>query len=135
MGTVAIKKVDEQLYRKVKALASLRGSTIGEAVNEALSLWVQLAGRGGSIDKWLELEKESKEDNEIFEKEKQLLLKEHRGQYVAIAHGKIVGTFNSTREAYQVISKENAKHGIVTRIEEKPTKVVDLGWSITEQFV
>ena len=40
MSTVAVKKVDKTLYRKVKALASLRGTTVSEVVNEALDLWV-----------------------------------------------------------------------------------------------
>jgi hypothetical protein len=38
MANVAVKKVDERLYRKVKALSSLRGKTVSEAVNEPLNL-------------------------------------------------------------------------------------------------
>ena len=46
MSTIAVKKVNRVLYRRVKALASLRGRTVGEVVNEALGLWVQLTARG-----------------------------------------------------------------------------------------
>jgi len=134
MATVAVKKVDEKLYRQVKALASLRGTTVGEAVNEALSLWVQIIGKGGSIDKWLQLEEDAKEDNRVFEEEKQGLLRDHRGDYVAIANGRILGTFKGQKEAYRAISKEKSKHGIVTRLDERPLQTIDLGSSITEQF-
>jgi hypothetical protein len=40
MSTVAVKKVDQALYRKVKALASLKGRTVTDVVNEARGLWV-----------------------------------------------------------------------------------------------
>jgi hypothetical protein len=135
MSTVAIKKIDSKLYRRVKALASLRGRTVGEAVNEALSVWIQLVSKGASIDTWLELEEESREDNKVFEEERQRLLRDHKGEYVAIANGRILGTFNAIKDAYQVIAKEKTKHGIVTRIEDSPTQIIDLGWSITEQFL
>jgi len=134
MSTVAIKKVDKQLYRKVKALASLKGKTMGEVVSEAFSLWIQLAGKGASVDKWIELEELAREDNEAFEREKSSLLRDHKGQYAAISRGRILGIFNTEREALQAIP-ENTKHGIVTRIEDRPPRVIDLGWSVTEQFL
>jgi len=38
---IAIKNVDKDLYRRVKAIATLQGRTMGSVINEALKLWLQ----------------------------------------------------------------------------------------------
>ncbi len=114
MSTVAVKKVNQELYRKVKALASLRGRTVSDVVNEALGLWVHLTGKGATVTDWVRLEDEARRDNKAYEREEAALLVKHRGEFVAIGDGR--------------------KHAIVTRIEERPRKVVDLGWGVMEQL-
>ncbi len=135
MSTVAIKKVDEQLYRKAKALASLKGKTVGEVVNEALGLWVEVTSRGTSIEDWIKLEEEGKKDNEVYQRMAQKLIAEHPHEYVVIAEGRVIGAFKAARAAYLAVKKANPTHAIVTRIEGKETpKFVQLGWSLMEQF-
>ncbi|MCS4539895.1 MAG: hypothetical protein HYU03_04300 [Thaumarchaeota archaeon] len=134
MGTVAVKKVDEKLYRKLKALAALTGITMGEAVNNALDLWVKLTAGGVSLEKWATLEEEARRDNELYQREESRLLSEHRGEYVSIVDRKILGIFKKLDDAVRATSRTGSKHGIVTRIEEKRRKTVELGWSILEQF-
>ncbi|MBI2183446.1 MAG: hypothetical protein HYU39_00650 [Thaumarchaeota archaeon] len=134
MATVAVKKVNEKLYRKVKALASLRGRTIGETVNEALSLWVQLTSKNAFIEDWLLLEDEARRNNEIYEKNEADLISKHRGKYVVVAQGTILGTFTKSKDAYAAARKAGVKHAIVTRLENKPMRVMELGWSVMEQL-
>ncbi len=38
---IAIKNVDKDLYRRVKAIATLQGRTMGSVINEALRLWLE----------------------------------------------------------------------------------------------
>jgi hypothetical protein len=134
MSTIAVKKVNQSLYRKVKALASLRGETVSEAVNEALGLWVQLAARGASVSSWVSLEGEAREDNECYESHEADLLAEHKGEFVAIGGGRVLGTFANPAEAYEVVRNAGLKHAIVTQVDEKPRETVELGWGLTEQL-
>ena len=57
--TVAIRGVDEELYRKVKAYAALEGRTIGSVVNEALRAWLEKRNHP-LYEKWRKI-KESRE--------------------------------------------------------------------------
>ncbi len=45
MSSVTIRGIDDEIYRKFKALAALRGISIREALEEAMLLWI----RQGSI--------------------------------------------------------------------------------------
>lgn len=134
VSTVAVKKVNQVLYRKVKALASLRGRTVSEVVNEALSLWVQLTAKGASVSDWIHLEEEGRSDNAAYESRKADLLAKHRGDFVAVGGGRILGTFSSPEDACAAVRRAGSSHGIVTRVEEKPRKVVELGWGVMEQL-
>lgn len=68
MSTIAVKKVDEQLYRKAKAIASLKGKTVGEAVNEALRLWAELSDKSVLAEDLTILEEERLRNNAMYEK-------------------------------------------------------------------
>ena len=134
MSTIAVKKVNQALYRKVKALASLRGETVSEVVNEALGLWVQLTAKGASISDWARLEEEARDNNAAYERQEADLLSRHKGEFVAVGEGRILGTFSRREDAYALVRRAGLKHAIVTRIEERPKKVVELGWGFMEQL-
>ena len=134
MATIAIKNVDERLHRQIKALASLRGKKMGEVVNEALRLWILLTAKGASMDDWMKLEEEARNDNAVYSREESTLRASHPGEYVALANGRLLGTYDTAKKAYAEVLNAGARHGIVTRIEEKKTKVIDLGWSVMEQL-
>ena len=131
--TVAVKMVNRELYRKVKALASLRGRTVNDAVNEALGLWVQIAGKGVAVSDWVRLEERARRDNEAYEKMEADLLATHKGEFVVIGDGAVVGTYGRAEDAYGAVREAGLKHAIVTRIEKKQTKQVELGWGVLEQ--
>jgi hypothetical protein len=134
VATIAVKNVDERLHRQVKALASLRGKKMGEVFNEALRLWILLAAKGASMDDWMKLEEEARSDNSVYSREESSLRAAHPGEYVALADGKLLGTYDTARKAYAEVLNAGAKHGIVTLIEEKQTKLIELGWSVMEQL-
>ena len=134
MSTIAVKKVNNELYRKVKALASLRGRTVSEAVNEALALWVRSTAKDMSDTMGVRLEEETRQNNDAYEREESNLLAKHRGEYVAVGGGRILGTFAKPEYAYAAVREAGLRQAIVTRIEEKPKKLVGLGWSVMEQL-
>ena len=86
-----IRGVDEQVYRRAKALAALRGLPMGKAVSEALKTWLEQSGEA-------ELEEEYIRNLE-FVKSEWGTLRRHRGKAVVISSGKLQGVFESYQEA------------------------------------
>lgn len=44
-----IRNLDEDLYRRLKARAALEGSTVGEAMNEAMRRYLGAGAKGASV--------------------------------------------------------------------------------------
>ena len=72
---VLIKNIDERLYRALKAKASLKGISVGEAINDAIRLW---------------LESESRHIND-----KRFWDAVYEGKYALFCDGQFVGAFES----------------------------------------
>jgi len=128
--TVAIKNVDIELYRKIKAIAALEGKTIGEIVNDALRTWLSLKVNK-YFEEWLKLEECYEINYDCLKQNLSYLFEKHNGKYVAICDGKIV----SIKSEYYDIAKETAqkceRHALIVKI-EKPLRVrtVDLGFPV-----
>jgi hypothetical protein len=136
MGTIAVKNVDARLFRRVKALASLEGKTMGEEVNEALAMW--LAQRNISpdlLEKWEALERESTMNQKAFEEMRARLLSEHPGEFAVISRGKLSGVFKQESDALRRASEAGATQTIVTQLVEKKPRVVELGLSIYGELI
>jgi len=127
--TVAIKNVDEELYRMFKAAAALRGITLGEALNEAIRLWLEMSSL---LNKYLKIEEEAARNREAYERLEKRLLRKYRGKYVAVADGNLIGVYNTREEAVEAVKKLSVNHAIVTKIEEKEAKPVEFGMSLFE---
>jgi len=128
---VAVKNVDEELYRKFKAMVALKGLTIGEALNQALSLWIR-ASENIDVVEYLETVKEAEANRRIYRELEDYLIRNHAGKYVAVACGKLLGIFDSREEALRAVRKVKSRHAIVTRVEPKKTRVIELGMSLFE---
>ncbi len=50
-GTITIRGIDKKIYNKLSSLSREMDKTIGEALNEAMSLFITLAGMVEGIDK------------------------------------------------------------------------------------
>ncbi len=128
---IAIKNVDEKLYRRFKALATLKGLSLGEAFNQALSLWINISERV-EVAECLAVEEEARANRQVYEELIDELLEKHRNKYVAIAKGRFLGVFESREEAFNVVKKLKPRHAIVTRVEPKKLRVIELGMSLFE---
>jgi hypothetical protein len=89
---VLIKGVEEETYRRAKAAAALEGLSMGEAVNEALRLWVDER-------KTADLSREYTSDLNFVRKNWDGSLKRHRGKAVVISIGKLQGIFDAYAKA------------------------------------
>jgi hypothetical protein len=132
MGTIAVKNVDERLYRRVKAFASLEGKTVGEEVNDALAMWLsQHTASPELLDQWDDLEREAAANNRTFERLREKLIAEHPGEFAVIASGRLRGVFKIEEDACREASKAEGKQTIVAHLASgKEPRVVELGWSL-----
>lgn len=124
--------LDEELYRRVKAVAALRGIRLRDAFAEALRLWLSVKPEIlASVE---ELEREAELNREAFMKLRGELVREHEGLYAAFAKGRLLGVFPTFEEAAVAVEKAGAKQGIVehlTAVEGRRVEV-ELGWSLAE---
>jgi hypothetical protein len=93
---ILIRGVDVGVYRSAKAAASLRGITLGEAVNQALSEWVKRVEQ-------LTLEREVEQNLEFTRSSWDDLIK-YKGKIVVVAQQKLQGVFEHFEEARRVAS-------------------------------
>jgi len=132
LGTIGVKNVDEKLFRRVKALASLEGKTVGEQVTEALAMWLsQRAASPELLELWAELEEQAATNNRAFQKLRGKLLAEHPGEFAVIASGRLMGVFKREEDALREASKSGAAQTVVAHLQdEKEPRLVELGWSL-----
>ncbi len=134
LGTIAVKNVDEKLYKRAKALASLRGETLGEAVNEALAMWLSQRTTPDLLDKWEELEKQAKVNNDAFLRMRPELMRKHRGEYAVIRGGKLVGSYPTPEDAFRAAANREGVQTVVAHLVDIPPRAVELGWSLMEEL-
>ncbi len=134
LRTIAVKKVDEKLYKRAKALASLRGETLGEAVNEALAMWLSQRTTPDLLDKWEELEKQAKVNNDAFVRMRPELMRKHRGEYAVIKGGKLVGSYTTSEDAFRAAANREGVQTVVAHLVDVPPRAVELGWSLMEEL-
>ena len=131
MSVIAIRGVNKELYKRVKAIAALRGIRICDAFNEALRIWLSI--KPMIISELEDIDEEAKLNVKAFEKMKDELLTKYEGKYVAFAKGKFLGVFENLINAAKAIERVQAKHGLIkklTREEEK--RMVELGWGFVD---
>jgi len=105
MKPAFIRSLDENLYRKFKSIAVLKGITLSEAFDEAMRLWIELH----------ETDLKSREDydNEYFISIKRELDEKYKGKYIVISEGRIIGVANNLREVYKIIQEKGIRKCIV----------------------
>ena len=105
---------------------------MGEVLNEALQSWLQEVANTSTHTLPDDIEEEAVRNNRVYRKHRARLLARHRGRYVAVARARILGVYGSATEAAQAVRRAGGRHGVVTRLEEKVPRQVDLGWSLVE---
>ncbi len=115
---VLIRGVDEQLYRRAKARAALRGLSLGKAVSDALKIWTEEEAGDESEEELLR--------NIEFAKSEWTKLKRHSGKAVVISAGKLQGVFKSYQEACAFSTR--FKVALTFLVTEPPTeREIELG--------
>ncbi|RLE59492.1 MAG: hypothetical protein DRJ35_05640 [Thermoprotei archaeon] len=128
---VAIKNIDRELYRRVKAIASLEERTIGSIINEALRLWLSLR-MDKMYDHWLRIEEAYKENYKVLVEKYDDLCKKCKGKYLVICNGKILGIFNDCKEATLNAYNKCSRHAFVMKIGDSiKEEEIELGFPVS----
>jgi len=90
---VLIKNMDEQLYRLLKARAALLGISVSEAIQQAISIWLDIT--------------DSLSDNNrvALNTHPDAIKAYNDGKYVLACDGKYVGSFDTEEEAIREAKK------------------------------
>ena len=92
--TVLIKNIDERLYERLKAKASLEGISLDEAINEAIKLWIE------------------KKSNHILLPDRQFWDAIYEGKYALYCNGKFIGAINTEKEMLNETRKYGKCYGM-----------------------
>lgn len=95
---VYIRGVDEKVYREFKAESVRRGLKIGEAVTEALKIWLNKHRKEEN-----NIDMARKINNAAYRMIKGKLLRDHLGKWIAIADGRLMAVADSLEQ----LCKEN----------------------------
>ena len=98
--TILVRGVDDEAYRRAKAVAVMRGVPIGSAVSEALAEWAKESKR-------LDIDQEVKADR-AFVRRSWDKLKVHKGKAVVVEGGKLRGVF----EDYDTARSFSTRFGV-----------------------
>lgn len=130
MKIYRVRGLSEELLRRVKAVASLRGISVIDAFQEALTIWLSI--RPEVLEKFSEIEAEAERNRKALQEKYDELVRDYKGKYVAVARGRILGIYETLEEAAQAVEGASAKQGIIEKIEPREKKEVELGWSLVE---
>ena len=108
---IALKGFDEELYRLVKAVATLEGKTVVSVIEEAVRAWLAARENLEEALAWARLEDE-------YEKNVKALrsLRSAEEGYALVAEGRIFGVFSNYREAAEKALKLAAPQALVVKL-------------------
>lgn len=120
--TLVIKKVAPEKVRSFKAEAVRRGLLLHQALEEAITLW--LNSRSSFVESDFEA------NNRVYEAMKEELKKNHMGKFLVIAEGRLVGVFEDKTEALEALRSlgSNVGHAILTQIGVDEERRGELEW-------
>jgi len=109
--TLVIKNLDQRTLRNLKAEAARRGLTLAEVFQEAANLWLNRQQEKSAST-------EADRNNEFYEANQAELQRQHKGKFVVIAGGELVGAYQDLDAAGRAIGslKPRPRHAILTRI-------------------
>ena len=115
--TLVVKKIDERKLREFKAEAVRRGLTLSQALEEAIELWLS------SRQAWTEADA----NNAAYAREKQRLLREHKGSYAVFAHGRLIGIYRTLEEVSAALRslEERPRHAVVVKVGEDAPRALE----------
>ena len=97
---LVIKNADEITYSRFKAKAAEKGLRIGEAITDAMKIWLKQA-QSADIEKIME------DRNEIaFRRIFPGLLKQHEGKWGIISSSDLIGVYQTREECHETIREQ-----------------------------
>ncbi|MEM4415970.1 MAG: hypothetical protein QXH32_08420 [Candidatus Caldarchaeum sp.] len=121
---VIIRRMDRELYRRLKARASLMGCRVTDDVQEAVKRWLEQG------DKLVDTEVDA--DNAAYERMKPVLLAEHKGKYAVFFSGRFAGVADSLKDACSMVRAAGALKALVVRVGEEEKAGGEWMWSSLE---
>ncbi|GBC72168.1 hypothetical protein HRbin02_01965 [Candidatus Calditenuaceae archaeon HR02] len=120
--TLVIKKIDSEKVRLFKAEAVKRGLLLHQALEEAITLWLNASSSA--------VETDFEVNNRVYEAMKEELRKKHTGKFVVVAEGRLVGVFDEKKEALEALHSlgNNINHAILTQIGVDEGRRGELEW-------
>ena len=122
---VIIRGLDQDLHRKFKAEAAMRGISLSKALEEAMKVWLRLDNDKPPLD-------ESEINNAAYEKMKDGLRRRHHGKYVVFSAGKFLGAASSPDEAGILARTGSGRKALVAKIGERRPAGGEWLWSSLE---
>ena len=107
---MVIKKLDPEKLRQIKAKAARRGLLLHQALEEAITLWLNYNEA--------DLETDADANNRVYEAMKEELSKRYTGKFIIIAEGKLIGVYENLNEASEKLRslRPHIKHAILTKV-------------------
>ncbi len=120
--TLVIKKLDPQKVRMFKAEAVRRGLPLHQALEEAITLWLNTSHAV--------VESDFDANNRVYEAVKEELRKNHMGEFAIIAEGKLIGVFKDGQKAREALRSlgSHVKHAILTQVGVDEERAGELEW-------
>jgi len=111
--TLVIKKLNERTLRELKAEAARRGLTLAQVFEEAVNTWLNQNREAYAIT-------ETDRNNDFYESNIAELEAQHRGKYILVAHGRLVGVYENLDQAGEAINAITPKtaQAILTKVGE-----------------
>ena len=109
---VLIRGVEDDVYRRAKAAAALRGVSMGSVVSEALKAWVEKENGDARQEEY--------RGNLDFVRSEWKRLRRHRGKAIVVSSGRLQGVFDSYKEACDYSSRFKVALAFV--VEESPSE-------------
>ena len=108
--TLVIKKLDPEKLRQFKAEAVRRGLLLHQALEEAITLWLNYNEA--------DLETDADANNRVYEAMKEELSKKYTGKFIIVAEGKLIGVYENLNEASEKLRslRPQIKHAILTKV-------------------
>ncbi len=102
---IVVKNADEIVYSRFKAKAAEKGLRIGEAVTEAMNMWLEQK-KNEDIYQIME------DRNEIaFRRIFPELLKQHKGKWGIISNGDLIDVYKTRMECFKAIKAQDLLEG------------------------
>ncbi len=122
---VIIRGLDENLHRKLRAKAAIRGLSLSQALEQAIRVWLR-----GHENK--SAEDENDDNNVAYEKMKRQFGRKYRGKYVVFGRGRFLGPADSLDQAGALARANGVRKALVAKIGAKRPAGGEWMWSSLE---